>query len=151
MRRMTRGLALGAAAALLLAGCGASYDSEGYDLVTQWADEVSPAVEAAATLDASATDQRHDAADTIAAINDAYLERDDWPEDIAGWGVNLTQGDRTWQVDGEDLAPAVADLADASDWLSEQLRGDDAQELVYAQEDAQAAVSNLRAILTGRS
>lgn len=121
-------------------------------MVEDYFSEIIPKADSALLLDLDDTQARHQLADEIDEINERYWEHDDWPSEaeIVDWSFNRSQGDRTWVVEGEDIADAVYDLEFATEFLAEELRGSDGERLESAWRQTEAAIADARSILTGR-
>lgn len=121
-------------------------------MVEDYFADIIPAAESALLVDLDDPQDRQQLADRIDGINERYWTDSDWPSEseIEGWMFNRTQGDRTWVVEGDDIADAVFDLEFATEWLADELRGQDDDRLERAWSDTERAIADARAILTGR-
>jgi len=108
--------------ALLLTGCGPSYDKEAFEYTEAYASEIVPAVEEAAAdlqkfIDNEDIElqklQEH--ADNIKDINNCYWT-EDFPEDtdIEDWTIPREDNG---EIDGQELADALWFMGANSDWL----------------------------------
>jgi hypothetical protein len=113
---------------MLAIGCGPSYSEEGFEYVENYASEILPAIEIAVywvnlweedTTDEALLAELKESSDEINEINDRYWT-DEFPEynEVKGWTLKRSRDDLEWTVDGNELAPALWDVKDGSDWLA---------------------------------
>lgn len=123
-RAMRRWGAALVVALAFVAGCGDTFDEDGWSMVRGYIEDQVPAVDSAQLLGSES--EARELADRIDAINRRWWDDPGWPSesDMTGWRIRMTQGDQEWSLDGEEIADAVFDLEFASDWLAEALRGE---------------------------
>ena len=120
--------------ALLLGGCGPSFDERSMAIVDDYAKEIIPAVEAGILIvdrwgdlpDEVSMREFKRRADKIFSINDKYWTKETLSgvqyEDIKGWSFKRTYGGQSWDMrDGKPLADAVWKMEMESQWLAEAL------------------------------
>lgn len=119
------------AAVVALVGCGDTYDQEGFDQVSRWANEsIGPAQAAAMTAVAYAEGQadREELASHTEELERIFDAAEQLPaeQEIESWGINMSRGDRDdphteWVIEGEELADAVNDLHAAVGYLADDI------------------------------
>jgi len=113
---------------MLAIGCGPSYSEEGFEYVENYASEIIPAIDTAVfriilweedTTNEALLGELKESSDEINEINDRYWT-DEFPEyeEVEGWMLKRIRGDEEWTVDGKELAPALWNVEDDSDWLA---------------------------------
>ena len=113
---------------MLAIGCGPSYSEEGFEYVENYASEIIPAIDTAVfriilweedTTNEALLGDLKESSDEINEINDRYWT-DEFPEyeEVEGWMLKRIRGDEEWTVDGKELAPALWNVEDDSDWLA---------------------------------
>jgi len=113
---------------MLAIGCGPSYSEEGFEYVENYASEIIPAIDTAVfriilweedTTNEALLGELKESSDGINEINDRYWT-DEFPEyeEVEGWMLKRIRGDEEWTVDGKELAPALWNVEDDSDWLA---------------------------------
>ena len=128
MKRLLIMVVLSLLISVLAIGCGPSYSEEGFEYVENYASEIIPEIETAVFLMALWEEDKtneallgdlKESSDGINEINERYWT-DEFPEyeEVEGWMVERIRGDEEWVVDGKELAPALWNVEDDSDWLA---------------------------------
>jgi len=113
---------------MLAIGCGPSYSEEGFEYVENYASEIIPAIDTAVfriilweedTTNEALLGELKESSDEINEINDRYWT-DEFPEyeEVEGWMLKRIRGDEELTVDVKELAPALWNVEDDSDWLA---------------------------------
>lgn len=157
------GRAAVAAGVVLAVGCGPSFDEDGYAQVTQWADVAVSTTQAGALTVSAYVEGDTDEAELDALREDldgVFDQGADLPDDeeISGWLVNISQGDRSWTVEGRELAPAVERLRSDIGVLADDLdlvvssegEDDDVRFMAESVASASTAAEQLADVLQGQ-
>lgn len=154
---------------LLLVGCGPSFDEEGMLEVRSYAEEMIPAIDASLMyIDAWANEQDensvlkvHEQAEEVESIKDDYWDgyaiKGYELEEIDEWMVNVSRGETSWTIDGEELADALYEVHSNSEVLAERMRiieedadsidADELQRLASIMDMSRRSIDELRMIL----
>jgi hypothetical protein len=128
MKRLLIIVVLSLLISMLAIGCGPSYSEEGFEYVENYASEIIPTIEIAVywvalwredTTDEALLGELKESSDEINEINDRYWT-DEFPEyeEVEGWMLKRSRDDIEWNVDGEELAPALWNVEDDSACLA---------------------------------
>ena len=128
MKRLSIIVVLSLLISMLAIGCGPSYNEEGFEYVENYASEIITAVETGVFLitlweedinNEELLGELKESSEEINEINDRYWT-DEFPEyeEVEGWMLKRIRGDEEWTVDGKELARALWNVEDDSDWLA---------------------------------